>query len=51
MHAFGGTALEIGAGRSRLGFERRTIELHQVLGAKVRPGGETDFPLRPDWGG
>jgi cyclopropane-fatty-acyl-phospholipid synthase len=51
---------EVGGGRarvwalymagSRLGFERHTIELHQVLGAKVRPGGEADFPPRPDWG-
>jgi cyclopropane-fatty-acyl-phospholipid synthase len=51
---------EVGAGRarvwalymagSRLGFERRTIELHQVLGVKVHPDGAADFPLRPDWG-
>ena len=51
---------EVGAGRarvwalymagSRLGFERRTIELHQVLGVKVHPDGSADFPLRPDWG-
>jgi cyclopropane-fatty-acyl-phospholipid synthase len=50
---------EVGPGRarvwelymtgSRLGFERRTIELHQVLG--VRPkAGSAAFPLRPDWG-
>jgi cyclopropane-fatty-acyl-phospholipid synthase len=34
---------------SRLGFERRQIELHQVLA--VRPGadGESGFPLRPTW--
>jgi cyclopropane-fatty-acyl-phospholipid synthase len=51
---------EVGGGRarvwalymagSRLGFERRTIELHQVLGVKVHPDGRADFPLRPDWG-
>jgi len=51
---------EVGAGRarvwalymagSRLGFERRTIELHQVLGVKVHPDGSSDMPLRPDWG-
>ncbi len=51
---------EVGQGRarvwrlymagSRLGFERRVIELHQVLG--VRPeNGDAGFPLRPDWGG
>ena len=50
---------EVGKGRarvwalymagSRLGFERRTIELHQVLG--VRTGdGDAGMPLRPDWG-
>ena len=51
---------EVGGGRARvwalymagsqLGFERRTIELHQVLGVKVRPDGSSDMPLRPDWG-
>jgi cyclopropane-fatty-acyl-phospholipid synthase len=51
---------EAGAGRSRvwalymaacrLAFERREIELHQVLGVKVEPGGEAHLPLRPDWG-
>ncbi|HET6907796.1 MAG TPA: class I SAM-dependent methyltransferase [Mycobacteriales bacterium] len=51
---------EIGAGRarvwalymagSRLGFERRTIELHQVLGVKVADDGSNGMPLRPDWG-
>jgi cyclopropane-fatty-acyl-phospholipid synthase len=35
---------------SRLGFETREIELHQVLAVKPRQGGEADFPLRPDWG-
>src|SRR3954452_1040328 len=51
---------EVGAGRARvwamymagsqLGFERHTIELHQVLGVKVHDDGRTDMPLRPDWG-
>jgi cyclopropane-fatty-acyl-phospholipid synthase len=51
---------EVGVGRarvwalymagSRLGFERHTIELHQVLGVKLHPGGASDMPLRPDWG-
>jgi cyclopropane-fatty-acyl-phospholipid synthase len=51
---------EVGVGRarvwalymagSRLGFERRTIELHQVLGVKVRDDGRSGMPLRPDWG-
>jgi cyclopropane-fatty-acyl-phospholipid synthase len=50
---------EVGAGRarvwelymtgSRLGFERRTIELHQVLGVRTA-NGDAAFPLRPDWG-
>ena len=35
---------------SRLGFERRTIELHQVLGVKVSADGTSGMPLRPDWG-
>jgi cyclopropane-fatty-acyl-phospholipid synthase len=34
----------------RLGFERRNIELHQVLGVKCHDDGESDLPLRPDWG-
>jgi cyclopropane-fatty-acyl-phospholipid synthase len=51
---------EVGGGRarvwalymagSRLGFERRTIELHQVLGVKVADDGTSAMPLRPDWG-
>jgi cyclopropane-fatty-acyl-phospholipid synthase len=52
---------EVGAGRarvwalymagSRLGFERRTIELHQVLGVRAAADGSAGMPLRPDWGG
>jgi cyclopropane-fatty-acyl-phospholipid synthase len=51
---------EVGLGRarvwalymagSRLGFERRSIELHQVLGVKVADDGDAAMPLRPDWG-
>src|SRR5580698_9325079 len=51
---------EVGLGRakvwalymagSRLGFERRTIELHQVLGVRVADDGSSGMPLRPDWG-
>jgi len=33
----------------RLGFERRSIELHQVLGVKCDESGESGMPLRPDW--
>jgi cyclopropane-fatty-acyl-phospholipid synthase len=35
---------------SRLGFEQRKIELHQVLGVNVAPGGDAGMPLRPTWG-
>jgi cyclopropane-fatty-acyl-phospholipid synthase len=51
---------EVGPGRarvwalymagSRLGFERHTIELHQVLGTKVDADGGSGMPLRPEWG-
>ena len=34
---------------SRFGFERNQVQLHQVLGVTLRPGGRADFPLRPDW--
>jgi cyclopropane-fatty-acyl-phospholipid synthase len=34
---------------SRLGFERRQIELHQVLGVRVADG-RSFMPWRPDWG-
>jgi cyclopropane-fatty-acyl-phospholipid synthase len=34
---------------SRLGFDRNNIELHQVLGVKLRPDGNAAMPLRPDW--
>lgn len=35
---------------SRLAFERNEIELHHVLGVKVGPDGDAQFPLRPTWG-
>ena len=35
---------------SRLGFERHTLELHQVLGVRVDADGHNGMPLRPDWG-
>ena len=51
---------EVGPGRarvwalymagSRLGFERHTLELHQVLGVKVAADGSNGMALRPDWG-
>ncbi len=34
---------------SRLGFERNQIQLHQVLGVRLGPGGSSGMPLRPDW--
>jgi len=34
---------------SRLGFERNHIQLHQVLGVKLGPNGQSGMPLRPDW--
>jgi cyclopropane-fatty-acyl-phospholipid synthase len=33
----------------RYGFERNWIQLHQFLGVKLGPHGESGFPLRPDW--
>jgi cyclopropane-fatty-acyl-phospholipid synthase len=34
---------------SRLGFERRQIELHQVLAVRPDDRGNASFPLRPTW--
>jgi cyclopropane-fatty-acyl-phospholipid synthase len=34
---------------SRLGFERNQIQLHQVLGVRLAPGGASGMALRPDW--
>jgi cyclopropane-fatty-acyl-phospholipid synthase len=33
----------------RLAFEQNHIQLHQVLGVRVRDDGRSDMPLRPDW--
>ena len=35
--------------RTGTAFERRSIELHQVLADKPGPLGQSDFPLRPTW--
>ncbi|MGZ0152458.1 class I SAM-dependent methyltransferase [Kribbella sp. WER1] len=35
---------------SRAGFEHNTIQLHQVLAAKLDHRGNAHFPLRPTWG-
>jgi cyclopropane-fatty-acyl-phospholipid synthase len=35
---------------SRVGFDRNSIELHQVLGVNLGPKGRSGMPLRPDWG-
>ena len=32
---------------SRLGFDINMIQLHQVLGVKLGPGGRSGMPLRP----
>lgn len=34
---------------SRMSFERNSIQLHQVLGTRVGPDGDSGYPLRPDW--
>jgi len=34
---------------SRIGFERNDIQLHQVLGVKLKPGAVSGMPLRPTW--
>ena len=36
---------------SRMGFDLNTIQLHQMLGVKLSPRGESGMPLRPDFGG
>ncbi|HEY3260966.1 MAG TPA: cyclopropane-fatty-acyl-phospholipid synthase family protein [Pseudonocardiaceae bacterium] len=35
---------------SQFGFDRRMIELHQVLGVRTASSGASGMPLRPDWG-
>ena len=34
---------------SRLGFDRNVVQLHQILGVKLRAHGVSGMPLRPDW--
>jgi cyclopropane-fatty-acyl-phospholipid synthase len=34
---------------SRVGFDINRIQLHQILGVKLKRGGVSDFPLRPTW--
>jgi cyclopropane-fatty-acyl-phospholipid synthase len=34
---------------SRLGFDINMIQLHQMLGVKLGPGGTSGMPLRPDF--
>jgi cyclopropane-fatty-acyl-phospholipid synthase len=34
---------------SRVGFDLDRLELHQVLGVRLAPGGRSGMPLRPDW--
>jgi cyclopropane-fatty-acyl-phospholipid synthase len=36
---------------SRVGFDLNRIQLHQVLGVKLRPRGASGMPLHPDWSG
>jgi len=34
---------------SRLGFERDTVQLHQILAVKLHPKGRSDYPLRHEF--
>ncbi len=34
---------------SQLGFDRNVVQLHQVLGVKLRGDSSAGMPLRPDW--
>ena len=34
---------------SRLGFDHNVVQLHQILGVKLRADGASGMPLRPDW--
>jgi cyclopropane-fatty-acyl-phospholipid synthase len=34
---------------SRLGFDHNVVQLHQILGVKLRPDDTSGMPLRPDW--
>jgi cyclopropane-fatty-acyl-phospholipid synthase len=35
---------------SRVGFQVNRVQIHQVLGVRVRSDGSSGMPLRPDWG-
>ncbi len=37
------------AAGSRLGFERNTVQLHQVLAVKLHPNGRADYPLHHEF--
>jgi len=32
-----------------LGFDHNIVQLHQILGVKLRADGASGMPLRPDW--
>ena len=34
---------------SRMAFELDSVEIHQFLGVRTGPDGESGMPLRPDW--
>jgi cyclopropane-fatty-acyl-phospholipid synthase len=34
---------------SRIGFDHNAVQLHQILGVKLRADGASGMPLRPDW--
>jgi cyclopropane-fatty-acyl-phospholipid synthase len=34
---------------SRFGFDTNIVQLHQILGVKLHPNGDSGMPLRPDW--
>ena len=35
---------------SRVGFERNHIQLHQILATNTTPDGDSQYPLRHDFG-
>jgi cyclopropane-fatty-acyl-phospholipid synthase len=34
---------------SQYGFDTNIVQLHQILGVKLQPNGDSGMPLRPDW--
>ncbi|HEY6792939.1 MAG TPA: class I SAM-dependent methyltransferase [Trebonia sp.] len=34
---------------SQYGFDTNVVQLHQILGVKLHPNGDSGMPLRPDW--